>query len=316
MDATRSFGHQALLYASTDEFLSATVPFIQSGLAKSEPVFVVTDPRKLTLLRDTLEDAASRVSFEDNASWYDLPARALSAAHRAYWERQRIEGGPIRVIGEPVWSGRSDVQIREWKRFESLVNVTYAGFPILALCPYDAHALPASVLADAYRTHPALSNGSKSQPNPKFVDPRTFVYELDQREELPEPEGPTGQLVFDGDLGGLRRFVVNQARRAGVTRNRVEELEWVANEIATNVLRHGGGMALVRTWNSSEEFICEIEDRGQGINDPLVGHLPPCPDEEAPSGLWLAHQLCDLVQIRSSTSGLKARLHVARDATG
>jgi anti-sigma regulatory factor (Ser/Thr protein kinase) len=194
-----------------------------------------------------------------------------------------------------------------------LVNVAYARFTILALCPYNARTLPPSIIADAYRTHPELHDGSKSRPSPKFVDPRTFICELDQQEKFPEPQARVRHLLFDGDLGGLRRFVADEARRADVASNKLEELEWVANEIAINVVRHGDGMAMVRTWSNSEEFVCEIKDQGRGLKDPLVG-LPPTPDQESPSGLWLAHQLCDLVEIRSSASGLTARLHVTRDA--
>ena len=47
MDTAGGFAHQALLYTSTEEFVVAAVPFIQSGLARSECVFVMTDPPKL-----------------------------------------------------------------------------------------------------------------------------------------------------------------------------------------------------------------------------------------------------------------------------
>jgi anti-sigma regulatory factor (Ser/Thr protein kinase) len=190
--------------------------------------------------------------------------------------------------------------------------VAFAHFPLRALCPYDARVVPAAVLADAYRTHPELLNGSKSEPCPQFVDPRAFVCQLDGEQELPEPEVPASHLAFEGDLTGLRLFVVDQASRAGMAPQRLDELEWVANEIATNVLSHADGVAVVRTWSGAEEFVCEISDRGPGLDDPLVGYLPPSPDDESPSGLWLAHQLCNRVDVRSSPSGLTARLHVSR----
>jgi anti-sigma regulatory factor (Ser/Thr protein kinase) len=313
VETAQRFVHQALIYASREEFLAATVPFIQAGLAKSEPIFVLTDPAKLALLRDALGDGADGVSLEDNANWYDLPARALSALYRLHWERQK-PGRRIRVIGEPIWSGRSDAQVREWKRYESLVNVAYARFPILALCLYDAEAVPATILADAYRTHPELLNGSNSVRSPEFVDPRIFIRELDRREALAEPGGNVHQLVFTGDLSSLRQFVVDEARQAGITGSKLQELEWVANEIATNVLQHADGTAMVRAWSEPEAFVCEISDRGPGLKDPLVAHLPPSADQEGPSGLWLAHQLCDVVEIHSSASGVTTRLHVRRDA--
>lgn len=187
-------------------------------------------------------------------------------------------------------------------------------FPILALCPYNAQTLPSSIIADAYRTHPELCIGSKSRPSPAFVDPRTFICEFDQQQELAEPQARVRHLLFHGDLSGLRRFVLDEASRAGVARTRLEQLEWVANELATNVIRHGDRMAMVRTWSTPEEFVCEIKDRGRGLQDPLVG-LPPSPDQESPSGLWLTYQLCDRVEIRSPISGVTIRLHIARGAT-
>ena len=316
MVSPQAFVHQALIYSSQEEFVSAAVQFIQAGLARDEPVLVVTDPDKAAVLSDALGNASERVSFEDRANWYQAPARRLSELYRLF--RDQPEDGPsrIRVIGEPVWSGRSDAQISEWKRFESLVNVACAPFPVVALCPYDAQALPPSILADAYRTHPELVNGSKSEPNPEFVDPRAFIRELDEGQELGEPETAAAQLSFHGDLAELRRFVVEQASRVGMGRKKLAELEWAANEIATNVVRHGGGEGTVRTWSGSGEFICEIVDRGPGINDPLAGQLPPDPDGELGPGLWLVHQLCDLVKVRSSTSGATVRLHILLDETG
>src|SRR2546430_15246698 len=123
MVGPHAFVHQALIYWSQEEFVSAAVPFIQAGLARNEPVFVVTDPSKAALLSDALGNASERVSFEDRASWYQAPARRLNTLYRLF--RDQREEGPsrIRVIGEPVWSGRSAAQISEWKRFESLVNV-------------------------------------------------------------------------------------------------------------------------------------------------------------------------------------------------
>jgi len=314
MGAPRAFVHQALIYSSGEEFVSAAVPFIQAGLARNEPVFVVTDPGKAALLSDALGDAAERVSFEDRSHWYQAPARRLSELYHLFRDHQEDGPGRIRVIGEPVWSGRSDAQIKEWKRFESLVNVACAPFPVLALCPYDARALPPSILADAYRTHPELVNGSTSEPNPEFVDPAAFIRELDEgEEEQREPETAGAQLSFHGDLAELRRFVVEQASRVGMGRKKLAELEWAANEIATNVVRHGGGEGTLRTWSVSGEFVCETVDRGPGIEDPLAGHLPADPDRELGPGLWLVHQLCDLVEVRSSASGSTVRLHIVLD---
>ena len=82
-----------------------------------------------------------------------------------------------------------------------------------------------------------------------------------------------------------------------------------ANEVATNSVRHGGGSGLLQIWRGAEEIFCEVRDPGR-ITDPLVGRRRPGVAEPLGRGLWVAHQVCDLVQIRwdgetSSASGCR-----------
>ena len=115
----------------------------------------------------------------------------------------------------------------------------------------------------------------------------------------------------DGPLEPLRRFVAEQAERAGVERRRLLELVVAANEIVTNSLKHGGGGGVLRAWPEPGRFVCEIHDSGR-LGDPLADRRLPTPDEPRGRGLWLANQLCDLVQIREVDGGLVVRLHVPR----
>ena len=85
----------------------------------------------------------------------------------------------------------------------------------------------------------------------------------------------------------------------------------IVNEVATNSVRHGGGTGTLRMWEEGASLICEVRDRGQ-ILDPLVGRRKPPGDRGSGLGLWLANQLCDLVQIRSFPTGTAVRLHVGR----
>ena len=84
------------------------------------------------------------------------------------------------------------------------------------------------------------------------------------------------------------------------------------NEIAGNSLLHGGGSGVLRMWAEPSTLICEIADSGN-IADPLVGRQSPSLERVGGRGLWLANQLCDLVQIRSGGSGTVIRLHVRLD---
>ena len=82
------------------------------------------------------------------------------------------------------------------------------------------------------------------------------------------------------------------------------------NEIATNSVRHGGGAGHLRLWSEDRTLVCEVADRGT-IDDPLVGRRRPDPRRPGGFGHWIANQLCDLVQVRSSARGTVVRLHAS-----
>jgi anti-sigma regulatory factor (Ser/Thr protein kinase) len=83
------------------------------------------------------------------------------------------------------------------------------------------------------------------------------------------------------------------------------------NEIASNSVRHGGGGGILRIWKDDGSVICEVGDRGR-ITSPLVGRKRPDLAQESGYGIWLANQLCDLVQVRCFDKGSAVRLHKHR----
>jgi anti-sigma regulatory factor (Ser/Thr protein kinase) len=87
------------------------------------------------------------------------------------------------------------------------------------------------------------------------------------------------------------------------------ELVVAANEIVTNCLKHGGGHGRVIVWSEQRRVVCEVSCPGT-LADPLADRRLPDPDDPTGRGLWLANQLCDLVQIRSLHGELVVRLHV------
>ena len=81
------------------------------------------------------------------------------------------------------------------------------------------------------------------------------------------------------------------------------------DEVATNSVRYGGGSGTLRVWIDGDSVVCEIADAGR-IVDPLVGRRRPAADALGGRGLWLVHQLCDLVQIRSDGDGSAVRMRM------
>ena len=148
------FEHRLLTYASDDDYLEGTVPFITEGLEQSHAHLVVATPPQIALLRDTLRERAESVEFADSADWYSSLSGALNR-YRAY-VKQKVEAGVawIRVVGDPVWAGRSDAETNVWFRYESLVNLAFAPAPATIVCAYDEGAFPEEVLEVARRTHP------------------------------------------------------------------------------------------------------------------------------------------------------------------
>jgi anti-sigma regulatory factor (Ser/Thr protein kinase) len=129
-------------------------------------------------------------------------------------------------------------------------------------------------------------------------------------EALPAPSTKPAELPFAiQDLPALRRFVLQEAVRASLDSDRAHDLVLAMNELATNSVRHGGGAGTLRMWREAETLVCEVQDSGH-ITDPLVGSIPPTPEQRTGRGLWVVNHLCDRVQIHSAPSGSVVRVHM------
>ena len=118
-------------------------------------------------------------------------------------------------------------------------------------------------------------------------------------EPLEEPAEPVCEIGFDPEsLGQLRDFVTVFAEPV-LGGYGAEHVVLVVSELATNSIVYGGGRGVLRLWREGAAVVCETRDRGQ-ITDPLVGRRRPAPPVSGKAGLWIANQLADLLQIRSS----------------
>lgn len=301
--------HPALVYATPDEFLTTAVPFLRDGVAAREAALVVTSARNVSALTDALGETTAFVQFHAAETFLTTPWRAL-VSYRRWIDRRSAGGRRVRVIGEPFAPRRSAAAAREWTRYESLLNTAFAALPLTILCPYDASALDPRIVEDARRTHPALlSPDQRLVASADYADVRTISTQLD-RIALEPPRAPVAEHALARDLRDARRFVAGQAAAAGVATLRIEDVAFAAHEVAANACTHGGGDAVLRTWSDAGEFLCEISDRGAGMADALAGSTEPAIAQPNGRGLWLARQLCDLVQVRTGAGGTVVRLHV------
>jgi anti-sigma regulatory factor (Ser/Thr protein kinase) len=120
-------------------------------------------------------------------------------------------------------------------------------------------------------------------------------------------------LVFAGpdDLGRVRTLVRTFAAQAGLGDARIDDLVLATDEVVANSLRHGGGRGVLRVWQRERELVCEVADPGH-FDAPLAGRERPMAERATGMGLWIANQVCDLVQVRSTPDGTVVRLHMRR----
>ncbi len=127
--------------------------------------------------------------------------------------------------------------------------------------------------------------------------------------ELPSPAGSVWAIPFTGeDLKELRELVAAWAGREALTFDDIQDLVLAVHEIATNSVRHGGGEGLLKMWRDGESLVCDIQDHGH-IANPQIGRLRPDAAPDSSRGMWIANQLCDLVQVSCSPRGNRVRLY-------
>ena len=300
-----TFAHCAFFYRGQDEYAREVCSFVREGLAAAEPVLVAVPGRRLDLVRAALGPAAGAVSFADMAGLGRNPGRIIPAIRRFTDSRRPRR---TRFVGEPVWAGRSAAETAEATRHEALINTALAAVPAAILCPYDASGLTAAVLQDARRTHPRVVEGGARRVSDDYSG--TVVAQAIGGQPLPSPP-PEAQVTAFGEeeLPGLRAQVECRALQEGLSGSRAQDLMIAVSEIAANTIVHAGGAGILQIWRDGTALVCEIRDEGR-ITDPLAGRHPDSPHAESGHGLRIAHELCDLIELRSGPWGTVARLHM------
>ncbi|MEU5323669.1 sensor histidine kinase [Streptomyces sp. NPDC021056] len=302
--AQAGYRHELYPYAGRDEFLQGTVDFIQEALAEGEAVVVAVPEAKASLLRSEVpEDGAVR--YVDTSAVAHHPGRLIGAWQE--WINEHAAGGrPVRGIGESPWDEvRSHAQAEQLRYHEWLLNRAFADGPAWwLLCPYDT-AGENTALEQLARCHPQIRSGGRNTPCTDYDPQAPFDFA-----PLNQPCDPYEEFIYaTGDLPALREKISACAEQLGLSGRRLRELHLAATEIAANSIRHGGGHGTLRTWSEDHRLVCEFRDAGY-IADPLVGRHRPNSTQVGGRGLWLAHQLCDLVEVHSApATGTTIRLH-------
>jgi transcriptional regulator with XRE-family HTH domain len=172
--SARMLTHRALLYEAREDFAESAARFVLEGIGRSESALVLTGKRNTAALRGELGSTADQVEFVDSARGYAAP----HVPHRVFTEfvTRKLRDGAVwvRIVGEPPFRTRPE-DAPHWTRYESLLNLIFAGSPMTILCPYDAKALDPAIVSDARHTHPELVQGGETTASPSFTEPGRFA---------------------------------------------------------------------------------------------------------------------------------------------
>jgi anti-sigma regulatory factor (Ser/Thr protein kinase) len=303
---TSPFQHEALIYGTPDELIAGAVPFVRAGLGADEPVLVAVPPASMEPIRSALGISAARVRFVDMAEEGRNPGRIIPGVLYSFVSEYAPKR--VRIIGEPIWADRSAAEYPACVQHEALINLAFADYDAVILCPYDARRLTGAALADAERTHPVITTCDGRRVSAAYAAPHSVVAVFNR--PLADPAIPPATLIFDtDDLPAVRRFVAEHAGRVGLVANRIADLEVAVNELATNAVIHGGGPGILRVWQERGSVVCEVSDPGH-LTDPLAGRIPPGPDSEHGRGLLLVNYLSDLVRMHTDATSTTVRLYM------
>jgi anti-sigma regulatory factor (Ser/Thr protein kinase) len=300
------FEHPALFYDDDRDYAATVTRYIQAGLAGGEPVMVAVPSAKLEILRESLGADAERIAMHNMVVKGRNPGRIIADVLLAFAAAHRDQR--VRVVGEPIWRGRSAIEYPACVQHEALINTAFRGVAATILCPYDRSALDKSVLDDARRTHPVLWMDGRRTASSDYWDPIAAAEDFN----LPLPAAPPGSSyrVFDiHQLVDVREVVGKEAESVGIDPVRIDDVVLAANELATNTCRHApGGHGALSTWIEHDQFVLDVSDGGY-IRDPLAGRRPAAPDQLGGRGLLLVNRLADLVRLHTGPRGTSVRVY-------
>lgn len=304
------YRHAAFFYYTEQDYLDEVVPFVRGGLALHEPVLLALPAGNLALVRDALGDDSTEVAMIDLSDAGRNPGRilGLEAAFAG-----KHPGRRLRLVGEPMWPGRTADEYPACVQHEALINIAFPDTDATGLCPFDADRLGEDVLADALTTHPLLWQAGSAQPNSQYA--RDEALQLHNQPLTHDATGASYTVSKLNDLAAARSFASRYASWLGLSAEGIADLMLIVTELATNSLQHAKGACRLTFWQQDGRLICQARDDGRLI-DPLAGRLPPNPDEPTGRGLFLVNALADLVRSHTTGTGttIQAYLRLAPSA--
>jgi anti-sigma regulatory factor (Ser/Thr protein kinase) len=300
-----AFVHPALFYRTEQEYTRQTVSFLREGLDNGEPMAVAVPGFNLELIKSGLGADAEGILFLDMTEAGRNPGRIIPKVLRGFADAH--PQGRVRIIGEPIWAGRSAVEYPACAQHEALINAAFEGRAVTILCPYDEVRLDPQVIADARVTHPTLISGEGREWVSDVYDWQAIVSRYNQ--ELPTVPDAAVFSYGEKDLPAVRHFAHAQAARLGLAGERLMDAELAVAELTTNSVVHGGGRGTLAVWAEQKQLVIEVRDAGR-LTDPLAGRRPPERGQVGGRGLMLVHYVSDLVRVHTGDDGTTVRFYL------
>lgn len=297
------FVHEALFYRGEAEFGAAMHEFLHEAAVAQEPVLLALPGPHLEHMREALGDMMSDARLEDVEEVGRNPSCLLSMIED--WVASH--DGHARVVSEVVWPGRPRAEAIEALRHEAVVNHALAGSSATVMSPFDVQGLDEDILAGVEMTHPTVVEDGRRRAGSAYTDPMSAAF--GELWPLDAPAGPVSEHTLDGSLMDLRRIIAGDPALETLSAERRSDLVLAVNEAASNAVKHGDATCTTRIWHDGDEVVTEVSSPS-GIPDVMAGRRRPAADAVDGRGLWLINQICDLVELRSGTSGTTLRMHV------
>lgn len=126
------------------------------------------------------------------------------------------------------------------------------------------------------------------------------------------PPARVDEIPVTPELSRLRRCVAASSVLAPLSQSQREDFVLAVNEGAINALEYGEEPRIAHLWRQGGSVIADVVARGR-VGDPLAGQQRPDPEAIRGRGLWIANQLCDLVELRQEgqTTRLRLQMHLS-----
>jgi anti-sigma regulatory factor (Ser/Thr protein kinase) len=300
--------HVALLCPDEKALTDTVALAVDDGLRAGDAVLVALYGAYLDGVRDAVTPG-STVSWVDLASTGRSPGYLLPGIMHTFSTRQPERR--LRMIGSPWRPDRSAMEYPACMQHEAAVNAVFADNRAIVLCPYHLNGAAEDVGHDVARTHRYVTRDGVTTMSTTYAEDQQSVF-ADFNMPLPQPPPTATTLLVRRDsLTAARAATTQAALDAGLAPSRVTDAVVAINELATNMVQHGGGTGQMWLWADAGTLICHLSDSGV-FHNWLAGRVPPRPsDITGGRGLIMVHQLCDLVRIHTGATGTQVRVHVS-----